>query len=194
MTIEQQIIDNVYHDMTKPLPSDLRQYVEALGQFVTMFSMVESRMQIALWRLAGVSPPLAPAIFSGTRMDAAIQHIKRISEATGWPKNQRALFDELSLQLGVINRTRNDLLHCGIEGDDAGNLLTSNALFAHIKERIRATKISAVILDQMSSDLLTIFGMLSLLIVDFSSFVLPAELQKRVWRYKAERQSGGSSQ
>lgn len=188
--IEQAILKNILRDVREPLPSDLRRYFEALGQFVTMFSLLKSTMQETLWHFAGVSPPLAPAIFSGTRIDAATQHIKRISEATGWSKEQRAFFDELTLQIGEITRTRNDLLHCGIQGVDTDNLSISNAQFAHINERIRTTKISTLILDQMSGDLMVIGGILAHLIR--KAHYPPAGLLKGLWRYKAERQRGPS--
>jgi hypothetical protein len=59
-----------------------RQYWEALGRFVSLFSLVEENMQVALWRCVGVKAPVAPAIFSGTRVDAASGYSLKFRRST----------------------------------------------------------------------------------------------------------------
>lgn len=56
-------------------------YNLALGRFISVFSQVETELQGYLWKFAGVPAPTAQAIFSGVRVDAAIQLINRISDA-----------------------------------------------------------------------------------------------------------------
>jgi hypothetical protein len=133
-----------------------RRYWEALGRFITMFSVVEENVQLALWRAAGVKPPVAPAIFSGTRIEAATGHIKRIAEAQKWPKRKRAELAEVFKQLSDLTRIRNDMLHYGASSSGPDEWTVSSRLVAHIAERIRETKISPAILHQMSEDLFKI--------------------------------------
>lgn len=45
------------------LKPEARQFLERIGHFVIIFSMVENMMQRTLWHFAGVSYPIAPAIF-----------------------------------------------------------------------------------------------------------------------------------
>jgi hypothetical protein len=44
------------------------------------FSDIEASMQATLWHFAGVSTPTAQAVFSGTRIEGAMQFINRIAE------------------------------------------------------------------------------------------------------------------
>jgi hypothetical protein len=181
--------DSMQETHTDP---EIRGYFEALGQFVTYFSMVESTMQKTLWFFAGVAPPIAPAIFSGTRIEAASSNIKRIADATEWPKDRREIFDELTSQLGEITQTRNDLLHFGAQKIGVGEYQISNALLAHTRARIRITKISPKILNAMAFDLLNIFFQLTFLTSDSPPpelHILSAATLKAVWRYKPDRKS-----
>ena len=54
-------------------------YHLALGRFVSAFSDIEASMQATLWHFAGVSTPTAQAVFSGTRIEGAMQFINRIA-------------------------------------------------------------------------------------------------------------------
>jgi hypothetical protein len=60
------------------IPPDINDYHKALGQFVSAFSMVETCMQQALWRQVGITAPIAPAVFSGTRTEAAGGFLRRM--------------------------------------------------------------------------------------------------------------------
>jgi hypothetical protein len=102
--------------------------------------MVEADMQHALWRTAGVKSPIEPAIFSGTRIDAAASFIKRIAEAEGWPAKRRRTLDDVSAQLGEITRVRNDILHYGASATGKDEWTISNKLVAHTADRIRPRK------------------------------------------------------
>src|SRR5215217_3261382 len=117
--------------------SDPSKYYDAVGRFVSMFSTVEEYMQRALWRCSGIAAPIAPAIFSGTRVDAASGYIKRIAEAQNWPKEEREELDEIVSQLSEITRLRNDILHYGANWSSPTELTVSNELLAHTPAKIR---------------------------------------------------------
>jgi hypothetical protein len=173
--------------------AELEEYWSALGRFADVFALVEHDMQLTLWHCAKVKKPVAQAIFSGTRIDAASGLIKRISEAKRWSQTRRKRLDIMLSQLGEITRVRNDILHYG--GLPLGNEWTvSNMLYAHIQERVRTTKITPKILDNLSADLITICIELQLM-RDLSK--VPDWVQKEnrmppvgAWHYKPERQQG----
>jgi hypothetical protein len=174
---------------------DMREYWEALGRFVDIFALVENNMQLTLWHLAKVKAPIAPAIFSGTRVDTASNLIRRISEAKEWSQRRQARLTTLLTQLGEITRARNDLLHYGSLRSESGYEVT-NLLYAHIPARIRTTKISRDILDAMADDLMTICVELMDMRGAMKAFrsVRKGRLMppKRAWRYKPERQQGAA--
>ena len=143
-------------DLADLLSGDHRTYdrfYAALGRFVAEFSDVEAYLQTVMWRAAGVKPPVAPAVFSGVRIDQAISFMNRIADAKRWPKRRRDEFSYLSQQLGIINKLRNDILHYGAETDYAGRWLVSNEKFIHTPERLRETYIDERELANATSDL-----------------------------------------
>jgi hypothetical protein len=175
-------------------------YLRALGWFVTFFAVIENSVHKTLWKFVGVNPTIAACIFSGTRIDGAISYLKRIAEATNWPKDHKTLLDHIALQLGEITQLRNDLLHYGTTGETPDALFVTNEKFAHIKSRIRETKISTAILTDVTSDLLAILFQLAELAGehDWHKYpgpmkeaadlgVIPGALAKIPWRYKSER-------
>jgi hypothetical protein len=132
---------------------DINAYWQALGRFVSQFASLEKTMQVALWKFAKVPPPVAPAIFSGVRIDAATGLITRIAEAKEWSKEQKTELKKVFAQLGKINRVRNDILHYGATFTGPDELLVTNDIIAHVKSRIRETKISLAILEAMGNDI-----------------------------------------
>jgi hypothetical protein len=169
------------------------QYWEALGRFVDTFSMVENNMQLTLWHFSKVKWPIAQAVFSGVRIDAGSNYVRRIAEATDWPKEQIDMFEILLAQLGEITRVRNDILHYGGFLQSDGHHEVTNVLYAHTQERIRTTKITAEILDAMSSDLATICVQFMILRgARMTEKVLAGGQMppQTAWHYKPERQQG----
>jgi hypothetical protein len=67
-------------------------YLLVLGRFVALFSRVEIDLQKVLWKFAGVQAPTAQALFSGVRVDGAMQFITRIADAQNWDDTKK---DEL---------------------------------------------------------------------------------------------------
>jgi hypothetical protein len=133
-------------------------YNLALGRFVSIFSMVECCLQTYLWHFAGISKPTAQAVFSGIRVDGAMQLINRIADAHNWHDPAKERIKYVFSQLGMINRLRNDILHYGAEtpADLGGDWIVSNKQFAHIPERIQETKINPKILKDATYDLVRI--------------------------------------
>jgi hypothetical protein len=186
---------------TKAERAEGKKYLRALGWFVTFFAVVENQVHKTLWKFVGVNQTIAACVFSGTRIDGAISYLKRIAEATNWSKDRKALLDHLALQLGEITQLRNDLLHYGTTGETANALVVSNEKFAHIKSRIRETKISTSILDDVTYDLMAILFQLGELAGEHDWHkhrspmteaadlgVIPGALAKVPWRYKPVRQ------
>lgn len=177
----------------KPTRAEARRFLQAVGWFVTMFSIIENQVHAALWHFAGINPVIASCILSGTRIDAALGYLKRIAEATDWPEARKDSLNGLALQLGEITKLRNDLLHYGTSGGEtADTWVVTNEKYAHIETRIRATKLSVFILEeQLVSDLLMIMIQLSVLKGEISDTVLPllsSRALRHVWRYKPDRQ------
>lgn len=172
--------------------SETVEYWKALGRFVSTFSLVENRMQITLWRIAGIKPPVAPAIFSGTRAKAAGEFLRRIGEAQKWPKKDMVFLNHIIAQLGELTRVRNDILHYGAKSEGEGKWTVSTALVAHVESQIRITKVSTEILDQMSADLLTIADSLARFRFPRGLFGLGVEEPLPAWRYKSVRPKDGS--
>jgi len=137
-------------------------YYAALGRFVSEFSTVETTLHRSLWAIAGVPPPVAQAIFSSVKIDGCLQLIKRIADAKNWPTANKERLREIIVHLGPINKLRNDILHYGVTLDlsteDAW--LLSNKDFVHIPEKIRGTSITPALLEDASSDLRKLFGLI----------------------------------
>ena len=142
-------------------------YYAALGQFVSSFSRVETTLQYALWAAARVHRPLGPAIFSGYKIEGCLQLMKRIADAKDWEPSQKEMLEEITNRLGPLNRLRNDILHFGtsIDFNAEDSWFWSNRDFVHIPEKIREFSITPAVLDDASSDLSKLFGLIILLSV-----------------------------
>lgn len=137
-------------------------YLEALGRFIHDFASIEDTIAVALWKLAGLTDTIARAVFSGIRVDTAMSYIRRILDATDASQQMKDDFQFAFVQLGHINKTRNQILHFGaslgfeLAGDDiveGGHIIVSNVRIAHTKERITEMPMSGKILDDMIHDL-----------------------------------------
>ncbi len=129
-------------------------YMFALGNFISMFSALEAKLQAALWKFAGVSPPGAQAVFSGVRVNGAMQFINRLADAQNWDKARKDELQFMFAQLGIINRLRNDLLHYGASWQELEDetFVITNKPFVHVPERIQETRITPEILKDAAFD------------------------------------------
>jgi hypothetical protein len=135
---------------------ELDKYYIALGEFVHAYSDVELELQRSLWHAAKVKEPIAQAVFSGVRTEAAISNINRISEARKWSEPKKTKYKYLFDQLQIINKLRNDIVHRGASLQADGTWISSNEKYVHIPERITTTPVSAGILNNASADLFEI--------------------------------------
>jgi hypothetical protein len=137
----------------KLMVEDAERYYLSLGQFVTIFSEIESDLQAALWHLADVPSPTAQAVFTGLRVNTLISYINRIADAQKWSKERKREFEYVFSQLGMINKLRNELLHYGSQLEGPDKWLVTNEFFAHTPEKVQPTRLSPAILDAATHDL-----------------------------------------
>jgi hypothetical protein len=142
-------------------------------------------IQLLLWKVADIQPPVAQAVLSGVRMDQAMGLISRTLDAQG-KEAERSLLKDYFDQLGVINRVRNDILFYGAQVHERDVAVVSNKTAAHIPDRARETRVSVFDLEQMCFDLRQIRHAISrALVVDAPLLSLPrAKPSLQSWRYK----------
>lgn len=167
-------------------------YFEALGRFVNEFAGVESALLFALKTYTKVSWPVARAIFSGARIETAMDFINRICNALDPGQERREELDDVFTQLRVINEIRNSLLHYGSATFSDKGRVTSNVRTAHLATRIREYSVSLDIINAMTADLQKISFHLTLqcLRPDASFAERAAEIPEiaGTWRYKPVQQ------
>jgi hypothetical protein len=166
-------------------------YYDALGRFVTAFSMVETTLLRALWNLSRLEPPYAQAVLSGVRIDGAMGYINRIADAEKWTSEKRQDWQKIFSQIGLINRLRNDILHYGTTTYGSVRVVT-NAAAAHTPERIREIHIKPAILNKASQDLWEIFLFVTLLAGTgeiYGRKPTVSRLRRKTWRYKQPPQA-----
>ena len=130
---------------------DIKEYYLALGQFITGFSTVEKALLQVVWKEAGLSSPLAPAIMHGLRVTGAIEALTRIHEANGTtihPQLAHAL-----KQLAVINTSRNWIVHWGVNLSEPQSPKVTNDLTSHCQDSLRGIPVSVNVIERMFMDL-----------------------------------------
>jgi hypothetical protein len=168
------------------IATQYKDYMLALGRFVTEFSNVEALIQKALWQFAGVPEPTAQAVFSGTRTDGCIQFINRIAAAQNWSEPRKKELEHIFSQLGMINKLRNDILHYGSMMTEPldGLWLISNKPFVHLPERIQEICVTPNLLEDATSDLRTIQWFLYVIMGTDGASIFDPET-RRTWLYKS---------
>jgi len=176
--------------------SKLDEYFFALGRFISLFAETEATVQEVLWHFAGVKSPVAPALFSGVRVEDARNKITRIAEAEGWNDERKATWKAISEQLSLVQQLRNDVVHYGAQWRGRHSWVISNRLFAHTDNAVKEFNISATMLNDASADLETIEHRL----IAFTwPDAIPPEGRAgfdraltRAWQYKRPRPTGHS--
>jgi len=128
-------------------------YWRSLGEFIDVFSKIESELQVLIWQETKVPADMAKAIFSGFRIDQAKDLINRARESNGRPEEAR--LKRAFAQLTVITKARNDIVHYGAKFNGEA-FAVSNDIAAHVPNRRRTFEVSPQILDAMINDLWTI--------------------------------------
>jgi hypothetical protein len=139
---------------------------------------------------------VAPAIFSGTRLDACRDYIRRIAEAQNWSRRKQDELSDVFKQLSELTRVRNDILHYGALMTGPDEWTVSNKLLAHTRDKIRNTRISVEALDQMSDDLYKIMLHLAGIVKRGKRVRTPPVVEavlRRAWLYRPDRQSSNQA-
>jgi hypothetical protein len=131
----------------------LRAYRLALGEFVEVFARAEIFMHFVLRWYTKTPAVIARVVFSGTRTDVAIAHLRRLAEAEVVEPVKWAELKPVIDQLGDINSARNRILHYGAEAVAEGEGFVTNALMAHVANKATYFPISPEILRDMTADL-----------------------------------------
>jgi hypothetical protein len=128
-------------------------YWQALGQFIEAFAVVEASIFTTLAYYAKVTPSVARALFSGTRVDASISYIRRIWEVRPLKApGRRADLDAIFQQLKAMTDMRNRILHYGtIVTSDRGRI-TSTHHRALVPDKIEERRASVQDLMDMTHD------------------------------------------
>jgi HEAT repeat protein len=127
-------------------------YHLALGRFVDAFATAEHNLKFALASTAEVSREAAQALFSNTRVDAAIELIKRLHEANSNDLHKEVI--RALSQMKAILTVRNVIMHYGasLEGSQ---FTTTNS--AHVlPKQAKTTRHELIDLENMTADLLVL--------------------------------------
>jgi hypothetical protein len=133
---------------------DMDKYHLALGKFVNEYAHVEADLFLLLILTAGVPIPTGQALFSGTRVSAAISFIKRLYEARNEQPSKR--MHDVFAQLNTITTVRDHILHMGVYELDDDTFVSKNWMRAHAERSRKAIDASPEALDAMTADLHTI--------------------------------------
>lgn len=127
-------------------------YWQALGSFIESFANIELVMFGLLAVYAKVSNKQTRALFSGTRVDAAIKLIRRLIAVEDPGELQRKELEIVFAQLSAINEARNDIVHYGSMVTTEGRM-TTNISRAHLAENVTWRPISTDVVNAMTEDL-----------------------------------------
>jgi hypothetical protein len=139
--------------VNRPRHKDVSAYYETLGRFIQGFANAEGTINGALREFSKVTGPVARAIFSGTRAEAAKSLITRILDAENYSQGIKDELKNVFDQLGLINSARNDIVHYGTQFEETDRFVVTNADRAHLPSRVSTMAVSSKILEQMMADL-----------------------------------------
>lgn len=155
------------------------EYFRDLGRFVHVFSESEYRVRQALTRTVNIPAESGKAIFSGTRTNEAVSHIRRLHESHGVRINPE--LEEALSHLLAISKIRNEILHSGaLWGGE--NMIVTNASSA-LPKSIRTFKLTLGDMADMTADLGKINGLLMVYVLSVSKRVPKAvvEAHRHAW-------------
>lgn len=166
----------------------MEKYYTALGELVHNLAYIEGRILFLLWNETAVTPEVGRAIFSGTRMDAALSFINRTYQAKG--QKLPDILNDCFTQLKVINSARNDILHYGTQflTDDIEPFVSKSRVA--ISDNVTVTKIDTQAVLNMVHDLHTVTAKLNQYALkntksaEAKSVEVWEEVAARTWLYK----------
>jgi hypothetical protein len=128
-------------------------YYRAVGHIIDLFASTEDMLVTELARLCGVSDPVAQAIFSGTRVDAAMSLIKRVLDAKGATAEEREPYEIAFEQLRLLNSARNEIVHHGAHLTLDWEFFITNFDRTHTENSVRTYVFTLQMLDDIAFDL-----------------------------------------
>jgi hypothetical protein len=124
-----------------------------LGQFCLAFAATEMHLHHAVQELTGVNTDVFRAIFSGLRVDASIQNIKRLLQANDVSEEIRTAYAEIFTHIGFLLEARNLMLHYGVTLDHVKReVISTNKRVALTATHEKTLPFSAEILQHLIHD------------------------------------------
>lgn len=128
-------------------------YWRVLGQFIEAFSLLEHSFFDSLCFYAGVDRKMGVALFSGTRVEAAIQYIGRILDTNPIAPGRRTDLETIFKQAKAINGIRNKIIHYGSFVTSDKGRITSTISRALLPSRVEEYRVSISIIKAMTTDI-----------------------------------------
>jgi hypothetical protein len=180
--------------MAKASRKGFMSYYIDLGRIIDMFARIEGDLQALLWHEAGVSDAVGKAVFSGVRIDQAMQFCRRIWAANGVEKPEQV--ERAFSQLALLNSLRNDMVHYGAKiGTGVGDYVVTNERLAHTAAALRRHALPPSTFHDINNDLIVISAAIELHCLSESAdgvdFTRPQleSLARQPWQYKPPAQA-----
>ena len=156
---------------------------------------MEATVHGYLAHLAKIPKEEANALLSGARIMTAVGFIKRLHDARGISLDPA--YEAVVEQLGLINGTRDAIVHYGAKFQDGLPSVVSTERTAHIPKKVTIYPISVERLDAMTADLDEIKrGVLAAMyrgtVEDEVFHMMFGEARPGAWQYKYPEPKGGS--
>ena len=131
---------------------DEKEYWQALGRFIEAFAGIEYIMFLTLASHAKVSPGMSQAIFSGARVDASVDYIRRIFAVYDPGPENKKEFEELFEHLKFVNDLRNHVAHYPPGDKEGKDRIINNMWRALTLAKTKRMRVSADTLTAATHD------------------------------------------
>ena len=140
-----------------------RRYWAELGCLLDHFSEAERSLIYTIDRYAKIKPRVSRIILGGTRVDTGIDYLRKLIDPLPASARKSELLEAL-VQMAIINKTRNDILHYGrdrlLTKPRARKIVISNALRARSPAQLREFELTPQKLREMTIDVVHIIWVL----------------------------------
>jgi hypothetical protein len=160
------------------------EYWSSLGQFIHIYAGVESRLVALLGKVSGTNSLISGILFSGTRTDAAKDHIYKILDETKDSSTKGRLEPALN-QLAKINTIRNHLVHWEVVYNTEQRFSVSNKSLFPTLNKLKEFQITTKDIRDMITDLFKIHFVLSVEYFDYWNELSPDSRDgiRETWLY-----------
>jgi hypothetical protein len=162
-----------------------------LGNFVEAFANLEAMMFQSLRFYARLDIDTARALFSGTRVDGAMQYVRRIWEVRPIAPGRKVDMENVFGQIKLINDLRNKIIHYGTFVTSDKGRITSTIARALTPDRVeehRATKkdLAAMVDDIRLINTALMWDFVPLPTGTVATLTQQTPILLQPWRYKPE--------